>query len=81
METVYVLLPLGLVLAAVAVGMFVWAVRRGQFDDLETPAMRMLFDDEPARPKRDERGTDEAPGAAKPGGEGDGCSEGERRGS
>ncbi|MDQ7086669.1 MAG: cbb3-type cytochrome oxidase assembly protein CcoS [Acidobacteriota bacterium] len=26
--------------------LFAWAVRRGQFDDLETPALRMLDDDD-----------------------------------
>jgi cbb3-type cytochrome oxidase maturation protein len=51
---IYVVLPLSLLLATVAVGVFIWATRRGQFDDLETPAVRMLFDDEPAPKDRDE---------------------------
>lgn len=46
METIFVLLPLALLIAAIAVGFFIWAARTGQFDDLETPAVRMLFDDE-----------------------------------
>ncbi len=46
METIFVLLPLALLIAAIAVGFFIWAARSGQFDDLETPAVRMLFDDE-----------------------------------
>ena len=51
METIFVLLPLALLIAAIAVGFFVWAARTGQFDDLETPAVRILFDDEqPRRP-------------------------------
>jgi len=45
-ETVFVLLPLALLIAAIAVGFFVWAARSGQFDDLETPAVRILFDEE-----------------------------------
>ena len=49
MDAIFVLLPLSLLFAAVAVSLFVWAVRRGQFDDLETPAVRMLFDDEPGK--------------------------------
>ena len=53
MELILVLLPLALLFAGLAVALFVWAVRKGQFDDLETPAMRILFDDEPA-PKKDE---------------------------
>lgn len=46
METIFVLLPLALLIAAIAVGFFIWAARSGQFDDLETPAVRILFDDE-----------------------------------
>ncbi len=52
METIFVLLPLALLIAAIAVGFFIWAARSGQFDDLETPAVRMLFDDPPSpRPR------------------------------
>lgn len=46
MELVFVLLPLALILAGVGVAAFVWAAKRGQFDDLETPAVRILFEDE-----------------------------------
>ena len=53
METIFVLLPLALLIAAIAVGFFIWAARTGQFDDLDTPAVRMLFDDE--EPQRQER--------------------------
>ena len=49
METIFVLLPLALLIAAIAVGFFIWAARTGQFDDLETPAVRILFDDEEPR--------------------------------
>jgi len=50
METIFVLLPLALLIAAIAVGLFIWAARTGQFDDLDTPAVRILFDDEEPRP-------------------------------
>ena len=49
METIFVLLPLALLIAAIAVGFFVWAAKSGQFDDLDTPAVRILFDDEEPR--------------------------------
>lgn len=49
METIFVLLPLALLIAAIAVGLFIWAAKTGQFDDLETPAVRILFDDEEPR--------------------------------
>ena len=49
METIFVLLPLALLIAAIAVGFFIWAARSGQFDDLDTPAVRILFDDDEPR--------------------------------
>jgi len=46
MGVLYLLLPLALLLGAGAVGVFIVALRRGQFDDLETPPRRMLLDEE-----------------------------------
>jgi len=40
------LIPLSLVLVFLIGAVFWWAVRRGQFDDLEGPAYRILMDDE-----------------------------------
>lgn len=45
MSIVYVLLPVALLLAIAGVIAFIWSVRRGQFDDLDTPALRILHDD------------------------------------
>ena len=45
MSVLYIVLPIALVLVGVAVFAFVWAARRGQFDDLETPAIRALHED------------------------------------
>lgn len=46
MSALFVVLPLALLLVSGAVGAFLWAARRGQFDDLDTPAVRVLHDDE-----------------------------------
>lgn len=46
MSVLWIVLPLALALAAVAVAVFAWAVRSGQFDDLVTPALRVLVEDE-----------------------------------
>lgn len=43
---IYIVLPVALVLAACALGGFIWAARRGQFDDLDTPAVRVALDDD-----------------------------------
>lgn len=45
MSVLYIVLPLALVIVAAAVGAYVWAVNRGQFDDLDTPAIRAVDDD------------------------------------
>ena len=47
MTILLVLIPLGIVLLAVAIAAFVWAVRNGQFEDLEGEGERIFFDDEP----------------------------------
>ena len=47
MGVIYLLVGLGVVIVSAAVGAFVWSVRRGDMDDLETPAVRVLFDDDP----------------------------------
>jgi cbb3-type cytochrome oxidase maturation protein len=46
MEIVYILVPLSLMLVALAVVGYIWAVKSGQFDDCDTPQLRMLFDEE-----------------------------------
>ncbi len=54
MEIIYLLVPLAVLIAVVIVVVFLWAVKSGQFDDLEGPAHRILMDDEP--PPRDDGG-------------------------
>ena len=50
MNALLILIPLSLVLLLAAIWAFAWAVRRGQFDDLDTPAIDILQDDpEPRR--------------------------------
>ena len=53
MTILLLLVPLSLLLIGVAVWIFVWAVRRGQFEDLDTPAIDILRDDENEAPRRD----------------------------
>jgi cbb3-type cytochrome oxidase maturation protein len=45
MSVLFIVLPLALLFSAIAVGAFLWALRRGQFDDLNSPAHRVLHDD------------------------------------
>jgi cbb3-type cytochrome oxidase maturation protein len=46
MDTIFLLIPLALVIVVVIVWVFMWAVRTDQFDDLEGPAHRILMDDD-----------------------------------
>ena len=46
MSAVYIALPLALLLALAGVIAFIWSVRSGQMDDLETPALRILSEDD-----------------------------------
>ena len=46
MEILYLLIPLSLALAGIIIWVFLWAVRSGQFDDLEGPAHQILMDDD-----------------------------------
>lgn len=52
MNILLLMIPLALVLLVAAVWAFVWAVRRGQFEDLDTPAIDILREDETERATR-----------------------------
>jgi cbb3-type cytochrome oxidase maturation protein len=45
MNIIFFLIPISLLLLAIIIGLFFWASRNRQFDDLESPAHRILFDD------------------------------------
>lgn len=45
MESLYLLIPIAGVFLIVAVALFLWSVRSGQFDDLNAEGKRILFDD------------------------------------
>ena len=59
MRILLLLVPISMVLLGVAIWAFVWAVRRGQFDDLDTPALDILREDGKGPPRT-------APPAAEP---------------
>lgn len=49
MSVLYVALPIALLLGGSALLACIYCIRQGQYDDLETPAVRILIDD-PIRP-------------------------------
>lgn len=77
MQIVMFLVPLMLILVTVGIVLFSWAVKNGQYDDLEGPAHRILYDDDkdkiPPEARTDvkadnieELGTDEPSGQEAP---------------
>jgi cbb3-type cytochrome oxidase maturation protein len=50
MSMLYVLIPLALMLLAVAVWALIWAIRSGQFDDLESHGWSVVLDDDQRPP-------------------------------
>lgn len=54
MDIIYLLVPVSLVLVGLIVWALLWAVRSGQFDDLEGPAYKILMDDDRLKPAEPE---------------------------
>ena len=56
MSILLFLIPLALCLGLVGLLAFLWALRSGQFDDLDGAAQRILYDDDRPLPPRDGSG-------------------------
>lgn len=54
MSILYLLIPISLLLLGLILWILFWAVRSGQFDDLEGPAHRILLDEERIVERREE---------------------------
>ena len=46
MNIMFLLIGVSLIAALVFLFLFVWAVKKGQYDDIYTPSVRILFDDD-----------------------------------
>ena len=51
MESLYLLIPVALLVLLLAIKLLFWAIGSGQYDDLDTEAHRILFDDNEIKPK------------------------------
>jgi cbb3-type cytochrome oxidase maturation protein len=51
MNSLLALIPVSLLLLGIAVTLFAWAVRSGQYEDIETPALDVLGDDSTPKPR------------------------------
>lgn len=52
MSVIYILLTISVLVAICFFVAFVWAVKKGQYDDSYTPSVRMLFEDELVKEKQ-----------------------------
>lgn len=55
MSIITLLITISLTIALLFLGVFLWSMKSGQYDDTYTPSVRMLFDDKPVKaetPKR-----------------------------
>lgn len=60
MESVYLLIPVSVILVFGIAIAFWWSVRSGQFDDLEGPGFRVLMDDDLPKPLTEMKETTES---------------------
>jgi cbb3-type cytochrome oxidase maturation protein len=53
-DSLYLLIPIALVFFAVAIRLLFWAITSGQYDNLDTEAHRILFDEDEVPDQRRE---------------------------
>lgn len=57
LEIIFITIPVTLIFIGVGAAIFFWASKKGQFDDLDSPANRILFDDDIAPPAENQTNT------------------------
>ena len=55
MKSLFILIPIAMVIVFIAVAVFYWAVKSGQYEDLDAEGKRILFDDEDPKPDKSEK--------------------------
>lgn len=64
MSIIYILIPLAIIIVSLAIGIFFWAVKSNQFEDLERHGYSILFDDDLKSPAAsDDKTSDKTLGA------------------
>lgn len=69
MESMYFLIPISFLFVALAIGLYIWAVHSGQYDDLDVEGQRILFEqDDPAKetPPKDAPAQNSTPSQSEP---------------
>ena len=67
MSVLYLLIPIGIIFLLLAVLFFFWAIKNGQYDDMESQALKIVIEDHQSKPKKSsndslEQGNDSEPG-------------------
>jgi cbb3-type cytochrome oxidase maturation protein len=58
MTIIILLIAISLTIALIFLGVFLWSLKTGQYDDTYTPSVRMLFEDKPkAETEKKKRGS------------------------
>lgn len=57
MEVIFMLIGFSLLVALIFLGLFIWAVKDGQYDDAYTPSIRILFEDKKSDTRQNEKDT------------------------
>ncbi len=60
MTIIALLITISLAIALIFLGVFLWSLKSGQYDDTYTPSVRMLFDDKPVKAKDEKSGKDKS---------------------
>jgi len=61
MNILYLLIPISIIFLSLAIAGLIWSIKKGQYDDLDSPAHRILFDDdEHMMPGNSKKKTDES---------------------
>ncbi|WP_261874694.1 cbb3-type cytochrome oxidase assembly protein CcoS [Vibrio rarus] len=55
MESLYILIPIAILLVAIAVAVFLWAVKTEQFEDLDRQGHNILFEEDEMPNKNDNK--------------------------
>jgi len=59
MSVIIILIIISVIVAVFFLGIFIWAVKSGQFDDTVSPSIRMLFENDKKESKNDQKRTKE----------------------
>jgi cbb3-type cytochrome oxidase maturation protein len=57
MNILFILIIVSLIVATAFLSLFIWAVKSGQFDDTETPSIRILFENKGSKSKNEQNHT------------------------